>query len=103
MVELEAGKAREASRREKEKSKSPEPEKGSRAGSDTETEMAPPPPRAPPRKEQPKEESVLLKPRPADSDVPRTVRQRHSQGDSSGYVSTDSEWEKVSEGGDKDL
>ena len=96
MAELEAGKARDRRDKEKEKSKSPEPEKTSRAGSDTETEMAPPP-RVPKEKEQP----ALLKPRPADA--PGTVRQRHSQGDSSGYVSTDSEWEKVSEGGDKDL
>jgi len=29
------------------------------------------------------------------------LRRRRSQGDSSGYVSTDSEWEKVSEGGSK--
>jgi hypothetical protein len=101
VAELEAGKKREeACRREKEKS--PEPEKSSRAGSDTETEMAPPPirPTAPPPKEE-KEHSIFLKPRPADA--PGTVRQRHSQGDSSGYVSTDSEWEKVSEGGDKDI
>ena len=98
VAELEAGKARDQreKEKEKEKSKSPEPEKNSRAGSDTETEMAPPP-RAPKEKEPP----TLLKLRPAD--VPGTVRQRHSQGDSSGYVSTDSEWEKVSEGGDKDL
>lgn len=98
VAELEAGKKREeASRREKEKS--PEPEKSSRAGSDTETEMPPPPirPTAPP----PKEQSVLLKPKLADA--AGTARQRRSQGDSSGYVSTDSEWEKVSEGGDRDL
>lgn len=82
----------------REKEKSPEPEKGSRGGSDTETEMAPPPirPTAPPPKEQP----ALLKPRVADAQG--TMRHRRSQGDSSGYVSTDSEWEKVSEEGDKD-
>jgi hypothetical protein len=101
VAELEAGKKREEASR-KEKEKSPEPEKNSRAGSDTETEMAPPPirPTAPPPKEQ-KDQPTLLKPRPADP--PGTVRQRRGQGDSSGYVSTDSEWEKVSEGGDKDL
>jgi hypothetical protein len=102
VAELEAGKVREEAEKEeakkREKEKSPEPEKGSRGGSDTETEMAPPPirPTAPPPKEQP----TLLKPRPANAQG--TVRHRHSQGDSSGYVSTDSEWEKVSEGDDKD-
>jgi hypothetical protein len=97
VAELEAGKAREDAKM-REKEKSPEPEKSSRGGSDTETEMPPPPirPVAPPPKEQP----ALLKPRPADAQG--TVRHRRSQGDSSGYVSTDSEWEKVSEGGDKD-
>jgi hypothetical protein len=34
---------------------------------------------------------------PADA----TGRRRRSMGDSSGYVSTDSEWEKVSEGEEK--
>jgi hypothetical protein len=98
VAELEAGKAQEeASRRKKEKS--PEPEKTSGAGSDTETEMPPPPIR--PTAQAPKEQPVLLKPKPADAPV--TVKQRRSQGDSSGYVSTDSEWEKVSEGGDRDL
>lgn len=97
VAELEAGKAKEDAKM-REKEKSPEPEKSSRGGSDTETEMAPPPirPAAPPPKEQP----ALLKPRPADAQG--TVRHRRSQGDSSGYVSTDSEWEKVSEGDDKD-
>jgi hypothetical protein len=97
VAELEAGKAREDAKM-REKEKSPEPEKGSRGGSDTETEMAPPPmrPTAPPPKEQP----ALLKPRVADAQG--TMRHRRSQGDSSGYVSTDSEWEKVSEEGDKD-
>jgi ER protein Pkr1 len=97
VAELEAGKAKEDAKM-REKEKSPEPEKSSRGGSDTETEMAPPPirPAAPPPKEQP----ALLKPRSADAQG--TVRHRRSQGDSSGYVSTDSEWEKVSEGDDKD-
>ena len=39
--------------------------------------------------------SVLLKPKPNDLEE---LRRRRSLGDSSGYVSTDSEWEKVSEG-----
>jgi hypothetical protein len=97
VAELEAGKASEEAKR-REKEKSPEPEKGSRGGSDTETEMPPPPirPAAPPPKDQP----ALLKPRPGDAQA--TLRHRHSQADSSGYVSTDSEWEKVSEGDDKD-
>ena len=62
--------------------------------SDTETEvnegtksMPPPPP--PPRESS-------LKPIPAEA-----LRKRQSMGDSSGYVSTDSEWEKVSDAGDK--
>jgi ER protein Pkr1 len=62
--------------------------------SDTETEvqdeqskMPPPPP--PPR-------GSSLKPLPAE-----TLRKRQSLGDSSGYVSTDSEWEKVSDAEDK--
>lgn len=61
--------------------------------SDTETEIQedsrsmPPPP--PPR-------GSSLKPIPAE-----TLRKRQSVGDSSGYVSTDSEWEKVSDAEDK--
>lgn len=35
------------------------------------------------------------------SDGGEAVRRRRSQGEGSGYISTDSEWEKVSEGEDK--
>lgn len=76
-------------------------------GSDTETEViAEQRPASPPP----------LRPKPAHSPVPVPIsvathsqsdllksgdnlRRRRSLGDSSGYVSTDSEWEKVSEGG----
>jgi len=42
--------------------------------------------------------SILLKPKPIDQ---QTSRKRPSMGESSGYISTDSEWEKVSEGEEK--
>ena len=63
--------------------------------SDTETEIQddnpsmPPPPPPPYR-------ASSLKPVPAD-----TLRKRQSMGDSSGYVSTDSEWDKVSDAEEK--
>jgi hypothetical protein len=72
-----------------------------RAGSDTETEGPPPPYRltaAPPPPPPPrlKEQSVLLKPKPAAGTG--TAGQRHNQGEGWRYVSRDSGWEKVSEG-----
>lgn len=95
VAELQAGKAREEEARQK-KDKSPEPEKTPLGESDTETEAAPPPKRP----GAPRDSSGFLKPKPADAAA--SVRQRHSQGEGSGYVSTDSEWEKVSEGDEKD-
>lgn len=95
VAELQAGKAQEEANRQKDKS--PEPEKIPLGDSDTETEAAPPPK----RQTAPKDPSMLLKPRPADAQG--AIRQRNSRGgDSSGDVSTDSEWEKVSEGEEKD-
>lgn len=72
------------------------PEKVPLGDSDTETEplagsMLPPPPRDPP---------TLLKPIPTDGE--EAVRKRRSMGESSGDISTDSEWEKISEHSEKD-
>jgi len=77
-------------------------EKSQEPGSDTETEMDTQP-------------AVSKDPSPSNSNTPTAtghlpatlsapnddLRRRRSLGDSSGYVSTDSEWEKVSEGGSK--
>ncbi|KAJ9662173.1 SMK killer toxin resistance protein [Neophaeococcomyces mojaviensis] len=91
--ELQIENAKAAGKEQKAKrDKSPEP------GSDTETETAA---QAPPCKPVVGSEvtGALLQPdlaKPGDD-----LRRRRSLGDSSGYVSTDSEWEKVSEGGSK--
>ena len=84
--ELQSAKAIEEAEKRKRKDKSPEP--SSVGESDTETEVMPPPRRPPPV-----DATNLLKPQPTDT----SLRKRSSQGDSSGYVSTDSEWEKISE------
>lgn len=71
--------------------KSPDPANDS----DTETELAP---------DLPVRESVVSSKSSSASAQPDTLsssdalRRRRSLGDSSGYVSTDSEWEKVSQG-----
>ena len=65
-------------------------------GSDTETEAAPEPVKAVSSMSESQEDpSMHLRPRPGMRD---DEKRRRSHGDSSGYVSTDSEWEKVSEG-----
>ena len=74
----------------------PERNKPPPGDSDTETE-AMPPPRRPAALKDP---STLLRPKPAEATA--AIRKRPSMGDSSGYVSTDSEWDKISEAGDKD-
>lgn len=85
--ELQAEKAKQDLGEEKKRDKSPD------LGSETETEDAPPTIRS-----ADKSESEPLRPPPIQED---TLRKRKSLGDSSGYVSTDSEWEKVSEGDEK--
>lgn len=65
-------------------------------GSDTETEpstgsMKPRTPRDPPASMKPKL-----------TDAGEAMRKRRSLGDSSGYISTDSEWEKISENSEKE-
>ena len=97
--ELQAEKAsalaEDEMRRAKQKSRSPEP------GSDTETETMPEPRIRTGKKPDAatasslEDSDTLLKPRPLPHDQ---SGRRRSLGDSSGYVSTDSEWEKVSEG-----
>lgn len=102
--------AKEQQRAAKEKKeKSPEPDNAS----DTETETLPDPPaetvKAPAKStatsqsqkhERPKDTaSTLLEPKLAESN--EALRRRRSLGESSGYVSTDSEWEKISEGEEK--
>ena len=94
--ELLSARATEESDAQKQKERSAEPEKVQLGDSDTETEpssglMKPPPPRNPP---------TSLKPKPTDAE--EALRKRRSMGDSSGYVSTDSEWEKVSNNSEKD-
>jgi hypothetical protein len=72
------------------------PDKVPLGDSDTETEpptgsMLPPPRR---------DHSTLLKPKPTEAEA--AVKNRRSMGDSSGYISTDSEWEKISENSEKE-
>lgn len=94
--ELLSARAKEESDIQKQKERSAEPEKVPLGDSDTETEpssglMKPPSPRSPP---------ASLKPKPTDAE--EALRKRRSMGDSSGYISTDSEWEKVSNNSEKD-
>lgn len=72
-------------------------EKSAEAGSDTETEGVTQPATAHATGASTSAASTFAKPVVLDEDLKR----RRSLGDSSGYVSTDSEWEKVSEGGNK--
>ena len=93
----------------KKKEKSPEPDNAS----DTETEASPDAPDAPvvatmtssemgqsQKLERLKDtSSTRLEPKMTESI--EALRRRRSLGESSGYISTDSEWEKVSEGDEK--
>jgi len=93
--ELQIEHAKAAGKEEQDKrEKSPEP------GSDTETEMdtqSPVPETADTSQVKTASTTGRLQP---DASIPDDLlRRRRSLGDSSGYVSTDSEWEKVSEGG----
>lgn len=89
--ELQAEKSKHSVSEERTREKSPD------LGSETETEDAPPTTRSAP---EPLQEAVQsLRPPPTQSGD--TLRKRKSLGDSSGYVSTDSEWEKVSDSGEK--
>ena len=95
-AELRSAKASEGSNEPKQKESSPQLGKVPLGDSDTETEpstrsMMPPAPREPP---------TLLKPKPTDSED--SLRKRRSMGDSSGYISTDSEWEKINENSERD-
>lgn len=90
--ELRMENEKAAAKEEREKrQKSPE------AGSDTETEGAAQPSTAQATGISKSVASTLPKSVTPDEDLKR----RRSAGDSSGYVSTDSEWEKVSESGNK--
>ncbi|KAK5056565.1 hypothetical protein LTR84_012096 [Exophiala bonariae] len=103
---------------EAKKEKSPEPDNAS----DTETENTPAPSvlkppalpvpltttakstsLAPPQRlsHDRSKDSSSASAEPRASDGAEAVRRRRSQGEGSGYISTDSEWEKVSEGEDK--
>jgi ER protein Pkr1 len=97
VAELLAAKATEDSDGQGQKERATELAKVPLGDSDTETEpstglMKPPPPREPP---------TMLKPKPTGNEE-TLLRKRRSMGDSSGYISTDSEWEKVSENSEKD-
>jgi ER protein Pkr1 len=96
VAELRSAKAANDSDERNQMEKLPEIDKVPLGDSDTETEpstgsMKPPPPRELP---------TALKPKPTDAG--EALRKRRSMGDSSGYVSTDSEWEKVSENSEKE-
>ena len=99
--ELATVKAQEGSDENRPKGKGVEVDKIPHGDSDTETE-----PSGGREKPRPTRESVIstnLKPSGADE----SLRKRHSTGDGSGYgsgsgyISTDSEWEKVSENSEK--
>jgi hypothetical protein len=106
----EIAKEQQAQKAKDKKEKSPEPDNAS----DTETESTHPDAVAEPvvgattasdtsqpqKYERPKDSSSgMLGSKLADSG--ELLRRRRSLGESSGYVSTDSEWEKVSEGDEK--
>ncbi|KAK5945961.1 SMK killer toxin resistance protein [Knufia obscura] len=94
-LQIEHAKAA-AKEKQNQRDKSPEP------GSDTETEIDTP--SAVPKLADTSSTatSVASGHLQADALAPTDdLRRRRSLGDSSGYVSTDSEWEKVSEGGSK--
>jgi ER protein Pkr1 len=94
--ELRSAKAADNAEEQKQKEKLPEVDKVAMGDSDTETEptigsMEPPPPPDP------------LKPSKAKPiNTGEALRKRRSLGDSSGYVSTDSEWEKISENSERE-
>jgi len=90
-TELQIAQAKEEAENRGRKEKSPDP------GSDTETEGSPPVRKQPPAPS--RDPSTMLEPKA--SDMAESLRRRRSLGDSSGYVSTDSDWEKVSEGDEK--
>ncbi|KAK5451492.1 SMK killer toxin resistance protein [Exophiala xenobiotica] len=109
-TELAKAQQADTDRTQEKRSKSPETENAS----DTETEgPSPAAPSEPPsakttsaqavqgqRHERPSQTSpTLLDPKATDNT--EAVRRRRSLGDSSGDISTDSEWEKVSEGEEK--
>lgn len=87
-AELNAAKAQAEVERKKKDREVP-PQKSDTADSDTETEEATSQPMP-----EPLGQSVSNL-EPSEPEV--TLRKRQSVGDSSGYVSTDSEWEKVDE------
>lgn len=96
VAELLSARAPDNPEEQKQREKAPELDKVPLGDSDTETEpstglMKPPPPRDP---------SIMLKSKPAEAE--EALRKRRSMGDSSGYVSTDSEWEKISENSEKE-
>ena len=84
----------EASRADKEQEPKHK-EMSAELDSDTETETPPLVKKAPPDQFPPRDRSP---PSSTPSDTAEMLRRRRSLGESSGYVSTDSEWEKVSEG-----
>lgn len=89
--ELQAQGAKGDHGEEKKREKSPD------LGSETETEDAPPATRS---LQEPLQEAIQSL-RPPPTEAGDHLRKRRSLGDNSGYVSTDSEWEKVSEGEEK--
>lgn len=93
VAELREAKAKEDNEREKESSSKP-PDPIETADSETETESVGQTP-APQAVETP---GKTLKPHDTDDVLTR----RRSLGDSSGYISTDSEWEKVDESDEKE-
>lgn len=96
VTELGSAKVSHDSDEQRHKGRLPETEKIPLGDSDTETEpMSDLKKAAPPR-----EPPITLKPKP--SKVDEGVRERRSMGDSSGDISTDSEWEKISEQSEKD-
>lgn len=89
-LQLENAKAAASDEQQQRREKSLDP------GSDTETESVTQPVQAQARTigtTKATSDHFLTQPTTSDEDF----RRRRSQGDSSGYVSTDSEWEKVSE------
>jgi ER protein Pkr1 len=96
VVELHSAKVPNEADEAKQAPRPQESDKVPLGDSDTETEpttglMKPPPLRDPP---------TSLRPKPTEAE--EALRKRRSIGDSSGYISTDSEWEKLSASSEKE-
>lgn len=91
VAELGVVKVTDETNEQKQRERSPELEKVPLGESDTETELS----TSVVKPSSPRDLPSLLESKPKDAD--EAPRKRGKMGESSGYLSTDSEWEKISE------